>query len=78
MGRWSVGGGDGGPWQRDSGSQAGGAASPRASAGPKVHGGERSKSEPGGEGGGEAVLVVTFGADVLVLGLGDEVAEVVE
>ena len=40
--------------------------------------GERSKSGPGAEGGGEAVLVVTFGAEVLALGLGDEVAEVLE
>ena len=39
---------------------------------------ERSRSGPGAEGGGEAVLVVTLGADVPVPGWGDEVAEVVE
>ena len=40
--------------------------------------GERSKSGPGAEGGGEAVLVVILGAEVLVVGLGDGVAEVLE
>ena len=36
--------------------------------------GERSRSGPGAEEGGEAVLVVILGAEVLVLGLGDGVA----
>ena len=40
--------------------------------------GERSRSGPGGEGGGEAVLVMTLGAEVPELGLGDEVGEVGE
>ena len=40
--------------------------------------GQRSKSGPGAEEGGEAVLVVIWGADVLVVGLGDGVAEVLE
>ena len=40
--------------------------------------GERSRSGRGAEGGGEAVLVRVSGAEVLVLVLGDEVADVVE
>ena len=32
--------------------------------------GERSKSGPGAEGGGEAVLVVILGTEVLVVGMG--------
>ena len=40
--------------------------------------GERSKSGPGAERGGEAVLRVIWGAEVLVVGLGDGVAEVLE
>ena len=40
--------------------------------------GVRSKSGPGAEGGGEAVLVVILGAEVLVVGLGDGVVEVLE
>ena len=40
--------------------------------------GERSRSGPGAGGGGEAVLVVILGAEVLMLDLGDGVAEVLE
>ena len=40
--------------------------------------GERSKSGPGTEGGGEAALVVIWGAEVVVVGLGDDVAGVLE
>ena len=40
--------------------------------------GERSKSGPGAEGGGEAVLVVILRTEVLVVGLGNGVAEVLE
>ena len=40
--------------------------------------GKRSKSGPGAEGGGEAVLEMILRAEVLVVGLGDGVAEVLE
>ena len=40
--------------------------------------GESSKSGPGAEGGGEAVLVMILREEVLVVGLGDGIAEVLE